>query len=172
MNPRLHCTLVQPILSLEPRQTKPCPRLLPRNERFESDHDGLPQPFRPDGRWCARVIHVTPGGSSVSRQCCLYQFSNMLCCRSYLHAHQVDASHGAKRLDDNAILGRCMNPRRKGSRLLTIRIGKTLSYVFMGLFVVEAMNGMGMHEAHIPPSVLLKQMKVSQYFYTVCTAFH
>ena len=85
----------------------------------------------------------------------------MLCCRSYLHAHQVDASHGAKRLDDNAILGRCMNPRRKGSRLLTIRIGKTLSYVFMGLFVVEAMNGMGMHEAHIPPSVLLKQMKVS-----------
>ena len=45
--------------------------------------------------------------------------------------------------------------------LLTIGSHKTLSFVFMGLFIVEAMNGMGMHETHIPPSVLLNQMKAS-----------
>ncbi|PYH96172.1 integral membrane protein [Aspergillus ellipticus CBS 707.79] len=40
-----------------------------------------------------------------------------------------------------------------------ILLSLALSYVFMGLFIVEARTGMGMHEAMIPPSILLKQMK-------------
>ena len=31
----------------------------------------------------------------------------------------------------------------------------------MGFYIVEALNGMGMHGAVIPPSILEKQMKVS-----------
>lgn len=31
----------------------------------------------------------------------------------------------------------------------------------MGFFIVESLNGMGMHGADIPPPVMLKQMKVS-----------
>jgi hypothetical protein len=38
---------------------------------------------------------------------------------------------------------------------------QTFSYVFMAFYIVEALNGMGMHSADIPPHILLKQMKVS-----------
>lgn len=40
-----------------------------------------------------------------------------------------------------------------------ILIALTFSYVFMGFFIVESLNGMGMHGADIPPPVMLKQMK-------------
>ncbi|KAE8145951.1 integral membrane protein [Aspergillus avenaceus] len=40
-----------------------------------------------------------------------------------------------------------------------VLIALTFSYVFMAFFIVEAMNGMGMHGAEIPASVLVKQMK-------------
>ena len=32
----------------------------------------------------------------------------------------------------------------------------------MALFIVEALNGVGMHGADIPPPVMLKQMKVGK----------
>lgn len=38
---------------------------------------------------------------------------------------------------------------------------QTFSYVFMAFYIIEALNGMGMHGADIPPPILLKQMKVS-----------
>lgn len=34
------------------------------------------------------------------------------------------------------------------------------SFIFMSFFIVEALNGMGMHRVDIPESILLKQMKV------------
>ena len=37
---------------------------------------------------------------------------------------------------------------------------QVFSFVFMGLFIVEAVNGMGMHGAAIPTHILVKQMKV------------
>ncbi|KAB8068775.1 integral membrane protein [Aspergillus leporis] len=40
-----------------------------------------------------------------------------------------------------------------------IMIALTFSYVFMAFYIVEALNGMGMHSADIPPHILLKQMK-------------
>ncbi|KAF7588534.1 hypothetical protein BBP40_005523 [Aspergillus hancockii] len=40
-----------------------------------------------------------------------------------------------------------------------ILIALTFSYVFMVFYIVEALNGMGMHGADIPPPILLKQMK-------------
>ncbi|OJJ48464.1 hypothetical protein ASPZODRAFT_130497 [Penicilliopsis zonata CBS 506.65] len=33
------------------------------------------------------------------------------------------------------------------------------SFIFMGFFIVEAISGMGMHEAEIPPHILTRQMK-------------
>ncbi|KAL5332222.1 hypothetical protein BJX70DRAFT_393145 [Aspergillus crustosus] len=41
-----------------------------------------------------------------------------------------------------------------------IVIAVILSFVFMGFFIVEALNGMGMHLVDIPKPILLKQMKV------------
>ncbi|THC95577.1 hypothetical protein EYZ11_004949 [Aspergillus tanneri] len=43
--------------------------------------------------------------------------------------------------------------------LTTNERNKTFSYVFMALFIVEALNGVGMHGADIPPHILIKQMK-------------
>lgn len=41
-------------------------------------------------------------------------------------------------------------------------VSQVLSFVFMALFIVEALNGVGMHGADIPPPVMLKQMKVGK----------
>lgn len=41
-------------------------------------------------------------------------------------------------------------------------LSQVFSFVFMALFIVEALNGVGMHGVDIPPPVLIKQMKVSQ----------
>ncbi|RJE26704.1 integral membrane protein [Aspergillus sclerotialis] len=40
-----------------------------------------------------------------------------------------------------------------------VLIALTFSYVFMGLFIAESLNGMGMSGAKIPPGVLAQQMK-------------
>ncbi|PWY79594.1 hypothetical protein BO70DRAFT_397077 [Aspergillus heteromorphus CBS 117.55] len=40
-----------------------------------------------------------------------------------------------------------------------ILLALSLSFVFMGLFIVESRTGMGMHMADIPPSILTQQMK-------------
>ena len=40
---------------------------------------------------------------------------------------------------------------------------QVFSFVFMGLFIAEAVNGMGMHGAAIPAHILVKQMKVAYH---------
>ncbi|KAF9885629.1 hypothetical protein FE257_012720 [Aspergillus nanangensis] len=40
-----------------------------------------------------------------------------------------------------------------------ILIALLFSYVFMAFFIVEALNGIGVHGAEIPPHILIKQMK-------------
>ncbi|BCS27547.1 uncharacterized protein APUU_60595S [Aspergillus puulaauensis] len=40
-----------------------------------------------------------------------------------------------------------------------IVIALVFSFIFMSFFIVEALNGMGMHRVDIPESILLKQMK-------------
>ncbi|PYI22949.1 hypothetical protein BO86DRAFT_396732 [Aspergillus japonicus CBS 114.51] len=40
-----------------------------------------------------------------------------------------------------------------------LTVFQVLSFVFMGLFIVEALNGMGMRQVDIPPLILEKQMK-------------
>ncbi|KAL4788453.1 hypothetical protein BJX76DRAFT_365745 [Aspergillus varians] len=40
-----------------------------------------------------------------------------------------------------------------------IVVALVLSFIFMSFFIVESLNGMGMHLVDIPPPILLKQMK-------------
>ncbi|KAB8234665.1 hypothetical protein ETB97_004109 [Aspergillus alliaceus] len=49
--------------------------------------------------------------------------------------------------------------KRMESNDYMVLIALTFSFVFMAFFLIEAMNGMGMHGADIPPPVLLRQMK-------------
>ncbi|KAE8375925.1 hypothetical protein BDV26DRAFT_266899 [Aspergillus bertholletiae] len=49
--------------------------------------------------------------------------------------------------------------KRMESNDYMIMIALTFSYVFMAFYIMEAMNGMGMHGADIPPHILIKQMK-------------
>ncbi|PLB43139.1 integral membrane protein [Aspergillus steynii IBT 23096] len=52
---------------------------------------------------------------------------------------------------------RLMNRMESNDWMIVIAL--VLSFVFMGLFIVEALNGVGMHAVDIPPPVMLKQMK-------------
>lgn len=41
---------------------------------------------------------------------------------------------------------------------------KVNSFIFMGLDIVEATSGMGMHLKDIPPHILVRQLKVGNTF--------
>ncbi|EIT83338.1 integral membrane protein [Aspergillus flavus] len=49
--------------------------------------------------------------------------------------------------------------KRMESNDYMVMLALTFSYVFMAFYIIEALNGMGMHGADIPPPILLKQMK-------------